>query len=277
MSTRHHHNRTVYYTHNDDSRMPTIIMIHGFRGTHHGLDLIAKELSDYRVIVPDLPGFGESSPLEAQHSVENYVEWLKDFIDSLGLNERPILLGHSFGSIVVSSYASLYQKSISKLIIINPIGSPALKGPKALMTKIAIFYYWCGRKMPEKLAVSILGAKPIVLIMSVIMAKTKDRKLRRFIHHQHLSYFSLFYSRQVLDEAFHASIEHNVREYAGKITTPTLIIAGELDDITTLDDQRSLAKSFVRAQIVELGDVGHLIPYEKPTAAAEAIKRFCSR
>ena len=100
MSLRHKLHNTVYYTYNDDSKLPVIIMIHGFRGTHHGLELIAKHLENFQVIVPDLPGFGESKPLSGEHSIDNYVKWLYEFIDNLKLSEPPILLGHSFGSII---------------------------------------------------------------------------------------------------------------------------------------------------------------------------------
>lgn len=39
-----------------------IIFIHGYRGNHHGLEAIAGALEDFHVIIPDLPGFGESTP-----------------------------------------------------------------------------------------------------------------------------------------------------------------------------------------------------------------------
>src|SRR5665811_1543877 len=93
MSIRHELDRTVYYTYSDKSKLPVIVMIHGFRGTHHGLELIAKQLDGYRVIVPDLPGFGESKPLENEHSLKNYVTWLGKFINNLNLSTPPILLG----------------------------------------------------------------------------------------------------------------------------------------------------------------------------------------
>ena len=63
--------------------IPVVIMIHGFRGTHHGLELIAKMLGGYRVIVPELPGFGKSEPFKNEHSIKNYVTWLKDIINDL--------------------------------------------------------------------------------------------------------------------------------------------------------------------------------------------------
>ena len=81
---------------------PTLVMIHGFRGNHRGLEAIAGALTDFEVIIPDLPGFGESAPFDHEHSVAAYADWLSGFITALGLAGKTHLLGHSFGSIVVA-------------------------------------------------------------------------------------------------------------------------------------------------------------------------------
>ncbi|NTW61756.1 alpha/beta hydrolase [Candidatus Saccharibacteria bacterium] len=274
MIERHEQNGTIYYVYNDDKKLPTIVMIHGFRGTHHGLDLIARNLDGYRIIVPDLPGFGESQPLKVEHSVDNYVHWLGGFIGNLHLTKPPILLGHSFGSIITSHYASRYPQTISELILVNPIGAPALKGPKAVMTQAALVYYWLGRKLPEKVAFKLLSAKPIVMIMSISMAKTHDRKTRRYVHDQHLAHFSTFANREVVAEAFKASVNHTVREVARDIDLPTLLIVGDQDDITPLNKQKELAKLIKNTQLHIIEKVGHLTHYETPKSVADAIKQF---
>ncbi len=277
MTTQKSINNTNYWVYNDNTNLPVIIMIHGFRGTHHGLDLIAQNLDGYKIIVPDLPGFGTSKPMEHGHSLENYVEWLKEFINGLNLKEPPFLLGHSFGSIVVSSYASNYPTTISQLILVNPIGAPALKGPKAIMSQLSAFYYWLGCKMPEKLATKWLSSKSVIMIMSITMAKTNDKKLRKFIHSQHLTHFNSFSNRKSVTEAFHTSIHNNVRDSAPKVASQTLIIAGDIDDITPLKKQHELKELFPDAKIEVITNVGHLTHYEKPLEIAKIIKQFTKK
>ena len=274
MSIRHELDGTVYYVYNDKPKLPVIVMIHGFRGTHHGLELIAKRLNGYRVIVPDLPGFGETKPLNNEHSLKNYVIWLDEFIDRLDLSTHLILLGHSFGSIVTSSYASKNPGKITKLILVNPIGAPALKGPKAIMTRLALFYYWLGRMLPERMAMRWLSSKPTVMIMSTTMAKTRNKDLRKFIHNQHLTHFSSFANSKVAAEAFKTSTQHNVRDVAQIVNVPTLIIAGDRDDITPIIKQRELAKLFPNAKLEIIKNVGHLTHYETPGEVANAIEKF---
>lgn len=276
MVQRYEQNGTVYYVYNDNPKLPVIVMIHGYRGTHHGLDLIAKNLGNYRVIVPDLPGFGESKPLSTEHSVKNYVVWLKEFITELKLSKPPVLLGHSFGSIIVSHFVSQYPKAIVKLILVNPIGAPALEGSNAIMSRLASFYYWLGQKLPETIATKLLSAKPIVMIMSISMAKTRDKKTRKFIHNQHLLHFSSFTNRDVAAEAYRASITNNVRDVAAKISVPTLMIVGDRDDITPLVKQLELSKLIQNTTIDIIKGVGHLTHYETPDSVSNAIKKFVS-
>ncbi len=265
---------TDYWVYNDNPKLPVIVMIHGLRGTHHGLDLIAKNLNGFRIIVPDLPGFGESKPLKNEHSIGNYVKWLKKFMSELNLDEPPILLGHSFGSIIVSYFAKEYPKSIKKLILVNPIGYPALKGSNAILTQIAVAFYWLCRKLPESSGTRLLASKPSVMAMSITLAKTHDKKTRKFIHNQHLQHFSTFANRQTVDEAFQSSIHYSVREVATGITTPTLLIAGELDDVTPIKRQRELVKLFSNSELVIIKKVGHLTHYETPDQVANAIIKY---
>jgi pimeloyl-ACP methyl ester carboxylesterase len=264
---------THYWTYGDPSD-PAIVMVHGFRGTHHGLDLIAKQLTGHYVIVPDVPGFGDSQPLTTDHSLDAYVAWLDSFVTALHLATPPIILGHSFGSIITAHYAATYPDALSRLILVNPIGAPALKGPKAVLSQLAIFYYWLGRKLPVGIAYKWLSAKSIVMVMSSTMTKTHDKTLRAFIHDQHLQHFSKFANSTTLSQAFKTSVSHNVRDSAGDITVPTLLIAGEVDDITPLHKQRELVKLFPDASLHVINHVGHLTHYETPDQVAQLIQDF---
>lgn len=248
-------------------------MIHGFRGTHHGLLLIANYLKGNRLVIPDIPGFGKGETLES-YDLDNYVLWLHRYIKALQLTNPPILLGHSFGSIICAAYCAKYPQTVKKLVLVNPIGSPPLQGPRKIMTKLAVSYYKIGAKLPEKPAYRWLSAQSIVKIMSVTMAKTHDKKLRAYIHQQHRQHFSRFHSAQSLLEGFKTSVSHTVRDYAKKIKTPTLLIAGSLDDITPLSDQYSLVKLFPNAQLKVINDVGHLTHYETPEQVAKYVQAF---
>lgn len=251
----------------------TIILIHGFRGTHHGLELIASHLKEYDTIIPDLPGFAEGDSLP-KYDLDSYVTWLARFIKQQNFKTPPILLGHSFGSIVSAAYAAKYGDTIEKLILVNPIGAPALEGPRGILSKLAVFYYWLGTKLPPKLSHKWLASRMVVDIMSKTMTKTKDKDLRAFIDDQHHQYFSLFHTPQSVSEAFTTSVSNSVRDFAQHITAPTLLIAGTKDDITPLAKQKELEQLFPNATLNVIEHVGHLTHYETPDQVASFVEDF---
>lgn len=256
----------------------TLVMVHGFRGDHHGLERVVELLPDYRIIMADLPGFGASPAFaRGRHDVAGYSAFLDNFLQALHLGPDTVLLGHSFGSIVVSHFVAAHPGRVHPLILINPIASPALEGAKGIMTKLAVFYYWAAAKLPDPLGNALLRNKLIVHLMSVTMAKTREKELLAFIHGQHHAYFSDFANRDMLLEAFQASAAGTVREVAARLTLPTLMIAGELDEIATLPTQRTLVKLLPDAELVVIDNVGHLIHYEAPAPAAAAIIDFLER
>jgi len=270
---------TRYWDYGDPEAETTVVVVHGFRGDHHGLEPVVAQLPELRMVSPDLPGFGESTPLVgAAHDIDGYGRWLRAFVAALDVRGRLVLLGHSFGSIVVSGTLAGRSAQDALLpdavILVNPIGQPALRGPRGVLTRLAIFYYWLAAVLPERLGFALLRNRAIVRVMSEAMAKTKRPALRRWIHDQHHRYFSAFSDRRVVLEAFRASVSHDVSEYAARIPEPTLLVAAVDDDITPIEAERRLRTVFPDARLVEIAGVGHLIHYEKPVEAATAIRGF---
>ncbi len=254
----------------------TLVLVHGFRGDHHGLGPVVAQLPEVRFLAPDLPGFGESAPLaQGAHELAGYTAWLEAFLSTTGVHGTAVLLGHSFGSIVVSAAVAAGVPT-PRMILVNPIGQNALAGPRGVLTRLAVGFYRVGAALPEKLGFAALRSRLVTRIMSVTMAKTDDKALRRWIHEEHDRYFSAFATRQSLLEAFRTSVSHDVSEFAASIPQPTLLVVADEDDITPLEAQLRLAALFPDAELAVIEGVGHLIHYEKPVEAAAAIDAFLS-
>lgn len=257
------------------SARSTIVAVHGFRGDHHGLEPVVAALPGRRVIMPDLPGFGESDAFaDRPHDIDGYARWLGEFVRAVAPEGPVTLLGHSFGSIVVAAALAQGMAGASVAVLVNPIGAPALKGPKAIGTAAAIFYYWLARALPARPGNALLRNRAIVRTMSVMMATTREPELRKWIHAQHDAYFSSFADRSSLLESFRASVAHDVSEYAAHVDVPVLLVAAAQDQITPLAAERRLAALFPDARLEVIDGVGHLIHYEKPEAAAALIESY---
>jgi pimeloyl-ACP methyl ester carboxylesterase len=265
---------TRYWEYGPADARDTIVIAHGYRGDHHGLEPVIALLPGVRVISPDLPGFGASTPMtERAHDIAGYGDWYAAFVDALGLRGTAIVLGHSFGTMVTSHVVAAGLETPA-LILVNPISSDPLTGAGAGITKLTKFYYDVARRLPVRLGRALLGSWFIVQFMSMSLVTTSDRRLRRWIHEEHHRYFSGFSDPETVAEAFDASLSTQVGEAAPGVTVPTLMIAGGVDRITPVAGQRVTVTKFPDARLIVLPDVGHLIHYEARAEAAEAIQQF---
>lgn len=263
---------TAWWDYGPHERRVDLVLVHGFRGDHHGLEPFVAALGpNVRILVPDLPGFGLSRAFAGEASIDAYSAWLTSFVSDQATG-APIL-GHSFGSIVVAA-ARAHGLAVPATILVNPIAANALRGPRGFMTKLAVLYYRLSAALPERVGYSLLRNRAIVRVMSQTMAKSRDRALRRWIHSEHDAYFSVFDGRRAVLQAFETSVSHDVSEYASGLTGPLLLIVGERDDITSLPKQRELADRIPGARLEVIPRVGHLVHYEAAHEAAEHIRSF---
>ena len=264
--------RTACWTYGPADAPHTVVFLHGLRGDHHGLEPIVAHLDGVRVVIPDLPGFGESPPLAVgRHDIAGYAAWARDLLESVG--EDAVAAGHSFGSIVATA-ALAGGAPARRLVLVNPIATSALAGPRRAMTGLTVLYHRAAAALPERAGTALLRHRAITRVASMAMVTTSDRALRGWIHAEHDRYFSTFADRRVLLEAFHASVGHDVAEFADAVSVPTLLVAAERDDIAPPASQHELAGRFVDARLVMVPGTGHLAHYEAPAAVAAAIAGF---
>ena len=93
-----------------------IVMVHGFLGSSIMWEPQVQELKKYyRVITPDLPGFGYSNKVEPCNSINSMARSILDTIDRTGIGKFH-LLGHSMGGMIVQEIARLAGEKIINLI-----------------------------------------------------------------------------------------------------------------------------------------------------------------
>ena len=273
-----------------------VLLVHGFRGDHHGLEIIAnyllKLIPNVSVISPDLPGFGRSGDLPEsaldEDSIDAYVAWLQDFVERTNPLGLPLhVVGHSFGSILTSAFAAAHPASLARLSLINPISEPALEGSQRVASRLASLYYRAGAALPEKIGYPLLRSQLITRLSSEVMMRTKDRAMRRFINGQHAAYFGSFGSRRGVLSAYEASIAHTAAEYAAAIRVPVQMLVAEDDDLGTPETARAMYATLTsrnlpapsagpRERLDMIPEVGHLIHYETPHLATELIADFAA-
>lgn len=101
----------------------TVVFLHGFCDNKFSFFRSAIQLSKtYRLILPDLPGFGASFRNEnATYGLDNYAHWLVDFIENLGVGQVH-LAGNSLGGALALATTLLKPEVIKTLAVVDAAG-----------------------------------------------------------------------------------------------------------------------------------------------------------
>jgi pimeloyl-ACP methyl ester carboxylesterase len=107
----------------NSSQKPLVFLVHGYTGSKENWLLVMRELGrKYRVVAPDLPGWGETTRLEdADYGVVAQSERLAEFMQSFG-DTPDILVGHSMGGHISGLLAARHPELVSKLVLMSAAG-----------------------------------------------------------------------------------------------------------------------------------------------------------
>ncbi|MDA3040214.1 MAG: alpha/beta hydrolase [Actinomycetota bacterium] len=110
---------------------PPLVLLHGLTDLAWSLHPIAEQFADrFHVLNLDLRGHGDSSH-PGRYTVPHFVSDLRFVIDALAL-ERPILFGHSMGSIVTGTFAGTWPDEPAALVMVEGLGPPPRRGETEL-------------------------------------------------------------------------------------------------------------------------------------------------
>ena len=264
----------AYWTHHDDKK-PVIVLVHGFTGSHEGFQYVVPLLQDFRLIIPDLPGFGVSPLPHEQMTLHGLGELLVDFVNALHLPEKPILLGHSMGSLVVGE--AVRQSPVSfadKLILISPVPAPVGWMDKRLPGAVfGQLYYKASHRLPI-VGTKIATSAKLTRFSTRLIMTAKDSDLRRAIHGHHLNNLNFISSIGWYSKLHREINQTGISRYRAALQPfDVLLVSGAHDNVTPVRLQRQTAQK-IGAKLVVVPKVGHLAHYEKPTELARAIVDF---
>jgi len=237
---------------------PSIILLHGFRGSPLGLEIIAQDLRDagYQVHTPAVPPFAGAEDLP-EYNAEDYAKYFAKYIINQKL-EKPIIVGHSMGSIITAAIASLKPELVNeKVVLLSPISRKTSKVINAISP--------LSRIVPAQISDYVTT--------KYLFVPKQDREL--FQESLQLTH------RCSNDQPPNNSAMSKVTKFTTSYAVPdfdfsnkrVLIVAGEKDRLVKKKDTEKLAKN-LNAKLEFLPDSGHLHNYEKPHETAALIIDF---
>ena len=235
---------------------PTILLLHGYTGDKDNWTMFAPYLTkDYHVIIPDIPGYGESSMIEkASYDLSNQISRLHKFTQALELKKFHIA-GNSMGGFFAGTYAVRYPDEIISLGLFNAAGVTSLeksvvmkmaeKGGNPLVLKDA-------NDMPRLMALVFVNQPGLPYPLKKVMVQTALAN-RKFYEKEGNELFADLYS---------------LEKDLPKIKAQTLILWGDQDKIIDVSSVPVFEKGLKNYKTVIIKDCGHVPMIEKPQETA---------
>ncbi len=209
-----------------------VLFLHGYLSCKESFIYQTEVFSKkYRVIAPDMTGFGNSDKMEYPYSLDDYVNEIYSLITSLKLESYSIV-AHSFG-VRVAIKLSLKDKRVDKLVI---TGGAGLKPRRSLKYYFKVYSY------------------------KVLKLFLKKDKLKNFgsSDYKKLS--------PVMKESFIKIVNEHLDGVANKINNQTLILHGELDRETPLYLAKRFNKKIKNSTLKIIKGAGHFAFIDDPNA-----------
>ena len=220
----------------------TIVLLHGWGQNIQMMKPLGDSLSkEYQILVIDLPGHGNSEEPKEVWNLYNYVESVHALITSLKI-KQPVLVGHSFGGKISLLYASKYE--VKKLII---LAAPFKKEIQKLSLKTR-----CLKALKK-----VPGLNKLENWAKQHMGSTDYRNASPIM-------------RQILVNHVNLDITEEVK----KITVPTLLIWGTMDEAVPLARAYELESMIPNAGVVEYEGCTHYAYLERLNQTVSVIRQF---
>jgi pimeloyl-ACP methyl ester carboxylesterase len=231
---------------NDSGNGFPLVLIHGFCESKALWKYCEKELAlHYRVIVPDLPGFGESRLQESKVSMEFFADKINELLDSLKI-EQCIMIGHSLGGYVTLAFAEKYENRLKGLGLFHSTAFADTEEKKENRNKTIAFI--------EKHGVSLFAQSFVAPLFSL---RNRDR-LKAEI--EELISIASSSSEEGVIETTKAMRDRPDRTGVLKKTSlPVLFVVGKKDGSVPLEkslEQCHLAKHSIVHFLSEAGHMG---------------------
>jgi pimeloyl-ACP methyl ester carboxylesterase len=239
-----------------------ILLVHGFPLDHTmWSEQIANLSSRFRVIAPDLPGFGHSDPLASDFTMDSVADALAGLLDEMRIDEPLVYCGLSMGGYIGWRFADRHGHRLHRLIQCDT--KAAADSPDAAKTRretadrvLREGSAIVAQSMRERLFApeTQRGNPEIVAAMESVMLATPKETIAAAL-------------RGMAARPDSTGLLASVR-------MPALLLGGKHDAITPPKEMRGVAQAMPQGRFVEIAAAGHMAPLESPAAVNAAILEF---
>lgn len=240
---------------------PALVLLHAFPLDRTLWSEVVAPISaqGWRVITPDLPGFGES--VESVDSIDDMANEVAVLLDNLGVHSA-VVGGCSMGGYVALAFAAQFRGRAAGLILADTKASADGDDARANRARIA-------QQVLDSGSTAALAATQAEIMFA---AATKAGRL------DVVQWLKDTILRQAPAGVAHAQLAMAARaeqfETLASAHVPVLCIRGAEDALASADDHTRMAKASGDGLDVTVDDAGHLVPIEQPAVFIEHVADF---
>jgi pimeloyl-ACP methyl ester carboxylesterase len=259
--------QTLSYT--DAGTGRPVLLIHGYPlDRTMWADQITHLAANYRVIAPDLRGFGASSMFDGDPAtgiaMSQYADDLLHLLDELQVSEPVVLCGFSMGGYISFPFVEQHRAKVAALVLCDTRAAADTADARAKRLETAQQVHdhgsgWIAEQMiPKLFAEATRRDRPELVDRTADVIRRTDpdaiaAALRGMAHRS------------------------DSTPLLAQLDLPTLVIVGEDDAISTRDEMTGIAKAVRGAELVVVPDAGHMAPVENAATVTKTLQKFLAR
>ena len=234
---------------------PTLVFLHYFGGAATSWQWVAQQLSDFRCVALDLPGFGEAPALETP-SLSHYARVVSEELEQLAIADY-ILIGHSMGGKIALQVAVESDRPPKQVILVAP--SPPTQEPMPAEEKQRLLNKHPSRENAE------------TTVNSATQRELGDEQ-RAIALETHMIVADTAWRWWLLD-----GMNHSIADQVANLQIPVTVVASQDDPVISFDTIHKEVLEYVpNSHLIATEGVGHLIPLEAADWLVEQIRTVTS-
>ena len=246
----------------DKGRGTPLLMIHGFPLTSSAWNRQVEVLEKkFRVIAPDLRGFGQSEAVGDATSMADFADDLVALMSHLDLSSV-VVMGHSMGGYVALNLVTRFPEKIQGLILVG--SKPGADSQEA------------AKKRHETAAKALDGGSEAILkdMAAKMVAKNSTNK-EMIVEIEKL--MRPAQPRGLANALRGMAVRPDSTPNLGHITAPTLLISGDADALIPCEESMTMAERIPKATLEIIPAAGHLVSFEKASEFNAVLTRWFTR
>ncbi len=238
-----------------------VVLIHGYPLNHKIWQNQFVLSKHYRILAPDLPGFGETPSISGM-SIADYADLILKLLDKENI-EKAVVMGHSMGGYIALEFAARYKKRLLGLgLVCTQAGADSEEARANRMKTIERVHAEGKGFVIDTMAGKLTSAKNL-----------SDAELIRQL-------------KSIMQGATDKGIATALKAMAGrsdhlstleKIRVPILIIAGAEDALIPVEKSAAMAEKLSKRTFEIISGAGHVAMMEKPEAFNRSLIEFLKK